>query len=57
MCHPGQDDPAAQASRRLRAYHDWRGEQSLFESDGFAALCAAHDMRLVRYRDLDGALA
>jgi hypothetical protein len=56
MCHPGLDDPAAQASRRLRAYHDWRGEQSLFGSDDFTALCAAYGVRLVRYRDLDEAL-
>jgi predicted glycoside hydrolase/deacetylase ChbG (UPF0249 family) len=52
MCHPGQDDPAAQAHPKLLRYHDWRGELHCLLSAEFRAELARHSIRLVRFRDL-----
>ncbi len=50
MCHPGHTPPDADS--RLRAYHDWEGEWRTLLNPAFRALCARHDITLVRYAEL-----
>jgi predicted glycoside hydrolase/deacetylase ChbG (UPF0249 family) len=52
MCHPGQDDPAAQAHPKLRRYHDWRGELRCLLSSEFRAELGRNSIQLARFRDL-----
>ncbi|MGE3530760.1 MAG: carbohydrate deacetylase [Steroidobacteraceae bacterium] len=53
MCHPGWQDPQAQAEPKLAAYHDWEGElQALMNAD-FVKLLAANRIVLSSYADLD----
>lgn len=53
MCHPGWNDPAAQAEPKLAAYHDWEGELQTLMSADFVRLLAANRIELGSYADLD----
>ncbi len=53
MCHPGWNDPAAQAEPRLAAYHDWEGELQALMSEDFTKLLTANRIAPSSYADLD----
>lgn len=53
MCHPGEFDLNEIEDRRLRRYHDWRGELRTLISPQLRDLLSRHGIRLIGYRHLE----
>ena len=54
MCHPGYFDPDEITDPDLLAYHDWKSELDVLTDPSLRTLLDTHDVRLIRYRDIDG---
>lgn len=55
MCHPGFRVDAEIDNPRLYAYHEWETELAALTSAEARSLLKTHRIRLIRYRDLEGA--